>query len=613
MKYVGVCIVSLFLLLALVPMGSAVSEVQITNGWFSYADSISAGGNTYSIQGANTAFGSEGQTFVVIKKNDLTGVHVNLEDCKTTDDYKYCFEEIDFEGEQIDIDAEGRLQPALRITITEFRYGTSAKAYRTFEETRLFWGQETEVTVSVENTGDGAIEGQIIEKVPEGYTILNADSTFTQFGDNSLRANFVLFPEGIWEKTYTVRADTYESAPYQTVVNYASTEDENEEKVTYSNQVTLSVITPYEVSDVLSRSVLDIKERQEFTVTITNTDNDDILLKELIITAPENLDAVSVQNLQNLGNNKYGISPMTLIPEESITFEYSGRAPFAGTYALAYEGIIEKQGNEYEFGEEKTFTVSTDGIYCEIESPDDSFSALTPFEVSVRIGNNDNEAFQAISGNTSTGQEITVESITTGSELEYFNEVITPPFSLEQTSYTYNFSGTYVSNVGQVFDIFCEQVFSIQPASQLFTMEGISTTETTARNDTVTFTVQFTDIQTDLSQVILAVKDQERAISLQSGTAHEEIFTIPVPEYYDEETFVVDILATSNNYEETTSVSYTVTNPYDFEADFEAQFGEDEEVEEESEEPSVVVRKKGDDAEKSFIDQVLDLIRSIFN
>jgi hypothetical protein len=144
-------------------------------------------------------------------------------------------------------------------------------------------------------------------------------------------------------------------------------------------------------------------------------------------------------------------------------------------------------------------------------------------------------------------------------------------------------------------------------------MEGISTTETTARNDTVTFTVQFTDIQTDLSQVILAVKDQERAISLQSGTAHEEIFTIPVPEYYDEETFVVDILATSNNYEETTSVSYTVTNPYDFEADFEAQFGEDEEVDEESEEPSVVVRKKGDDAEKSFIDQVLDLIRSIFN
>lgn len=313
-----------FMLVVLaLPVSLAVQTTTIIDDWIPYEYSFSHGENKYSIRGANAQVEDEEVGFIIIKKNDESGIHVPWNSCETTDAYKYCYVDRSFDNNKIDIDPQGQVQPALRVLIENFKDEKGVSVSRSFSSTNLFYDQETEVSITVTNTGDVALNLSLLEPVPQGFEIKSYNK-FTKGKANTLSTEFILFPGGTWNAKYVLRAISYVSESYQTTVTYIPTRESGEEQTMQSSATTLSVQAPFALTEAIGSTSLDIRDEQSYTITIKNTEDEDIVVNEITLKYPPELQQILFDDVSQKQGFIASATADTLKPNESITYNIRG-------------------------------------------------------------------------------------------------------------------------------------------------------------------------------------------------------------------------------------------------------------------------------------------------
>ena len=129
------------LVLLLMPAALAVKEAKVS-GWYSYYDSFSFNGDEYSLKVINGEYVPEDEAqntyagVLRIGRNDEKYL-ISLGECHKNINHSYCFVNKSFDREEVDIDSQGRLQPAIQVELIEYDYSSAVTITRVFETTKF--------------------------------------------------------------------------------------------------------------------------------------------------------------------------------------------------------------------------------------------------------------------------------------------------------------------------------------------------------------------------------------------------------------------------------------------------------------------------------------------
>lgn len=597
-------IIGILILLASIPLTFATTTEVLTQGWFSYDDSFSADGSTFTLRGANTHVDLDDNesVFVVFRRDGASGVHVFQGECEEVAGIEYCFESRSFSQSQIDIDAQGKLQPALYVTLTKQTETTSADVSRVLERNIFQFGETSSVEIIVRNTGTTMLQVSLTEPVPEGYEIVSKSNAFSQ-ENNVLSSSFGLRAGNEWRESYTIRANTFDEVSYQTVVSYESINvDQTEKKTSIANQAVLRVERPFSLTSTVNPASMENGEFTTLTVTIANTDDEDFTLENLNITIPNQLTAVRSEGVTKESNRIYSEEDVLFEAGDEESFSVTGRLDHVGEFDFSFAGVIQGQTLEYPFSGEQVVTTTSKGISCTVVNTTRAV-ANTALSLDIILQNNDNENMRSIQGSSSTNQFYQLEVLRSGAEQVLTSETLQLPFSLKEENLAYEFSGSYVNIAGQSFPVTCSLELTIAPGERLFDAEINYETTETNRNTSFSFELELSNAPINIDEINIEVLGQERLVTLQANETKTERFTVIIPEFIESETLDESIkLSTPEGYVEDLLLNVTILDPYDWEESF-------EELEKESQ---VIIGTKSAEEDTSFIGQLKALWRSIF-
>ncbi len=561
----GVWFILLFLLLI-----TGVEASTVFNGWSTHENTITTSTGTFTVFGLNTESSDEEQTRVSFRKNGSLGTIVQYGQCRLHEGYNYCYTDRDFERNEIRVDSQGKLQPAIRISIRKHEEPqdfTRSSLQRSLNQTTTYFGETIKVTLSVTNTGTLLSNFTLNEIVPSGLTILETDNLERR--NNELNAVFFLRAGNTWTAEYTARVDTYERQTIEGSITYQDRDGTIEEK-SASRSSSVSVRSPFDVTSRISRNTIEIRDRLEKTFTVRNTDNEEIILRDIEIHYPESWfnvlssSSITIQE-ENFARNRKRV----LQPNEQIQFSVSGQERYVGEYLIQYSGTIEAKGDLYPIAGNHTFRVRTPNIRCEVKVFENSFKAGETALVEFGVKSNEERIFYGVQG-AIANKEIFIERLQ-GNEEQKKNYSIALPFSLETYTKDLSFIGQYLSSESQSFPLECSQSITVQAAERMMYME-LFTPQEAERNETITVQAIFVNVSTD-TQGIMTLGDFEQVISLEKGIPQQQEIEITIPEKFQEEIKNITLeFRTPQGYYETIHKEISILNPLTDQKEIEEEF-----------------------------------------
>lgn len=585
-------IILAFIILTIIPFTAAATESTIKSGWVSYYETFTSNGDEYSVRGANTAQNDDDADFAVFRFGNQSGVHVPIGTCKDTQTHNFCFENVSYQKPQIDIDNSGQLQPALLINIKKFIFAenvSQAKVTRSIKPSTTFYGETVTVTLTVTNTGNIPIRASLQEPIPKDFQVEQHDKSL-KVGNSVISSNFALLAGDTWTATYDLVVKTYNEREFQTTVTYEPAHTKGEIKKTTSKVQKISINTPYTVTHTLQEKTLDIDEKQQYSVSITNTDDEIITINNIQLDVPTSMRVISTNGIFLNTNGEYARSAIDVEPGKTKTFTISGPVRTVGDYTIGYNSDIQGKIELYSIEDDESFSVITEGIYCDIIAPD-TLNPLKSAPVTVTIINSDDSEFYSIQD---TNSNASINRLAGGAKKNITNQTITAPFSLHPQNLDITFEGSYLSEVGQKFSFSCIQSVDVPAGEELFTM-NVTQPSAVISGDNVTVSVILKDTSLQTTPATLSLAGQKKDITITPNSSSVVNFTLQAPQ---KNTTLYVTASTDKGYSDTANVSLQVNPP------------EKKTVEEEEEE--VVVTQNSAVEKKDFFKRLQDFFAGLF-
>ncbi len=149
----------------ILPTIEATKDITIINGWTSYNERIEKNNNVYTMHLLyNVEENNIEDSILRIKRNDdELRMIVKFGECAKNEYYEYCFLNATIKHKKASIDNNGVLQPAIQVSLKEFKHLSDLSVKRSFSQ-RDFKKQETAtVTITLENKEDEPVEKRRIE------------------------------------------------------------------------------------------------------------------------------------------------------------------------------------------------------------------------------------------------------------------------------------------------------------------------------------------------------------------------------------------------------------------------------------------------------------------
>ena len=619
-EYMKRIILLLIILLLCLPAVFAESSVTVKDGWVAYYSSFTHDKNTYDIRSVNAHHSDPDDALITIRKNGELVTQVPFAQCRTTAEYKYCFENMTLDSQLIDIDSKGNLQPALKVKLIEYGYTDGFTISRSFEKTKLYLNEEAEVTMTAKNTGDFPIFNiTVIEPVPETFKISKYEDRLLKTG-NKLKGTFTLYPGSEWSATYHIKSLNYNTTEsYQTDVTYWP-ENKDVEQIKQSEKKTISVVTPYTTSTKISSDSIDINGKIKYTVTIKNEEDSEITVKNIEIRVPSTLATIEQQGgLRKEEPFVYIDTDKIIEVGESAVYSIEGKIAFAGSYEFVHAGTVSTKGYPYELSDSKSFEVQTEGISCSVLTNPSIIHAGEEYEYSVLVNNNDDEMFYEIQGKTNTNKEEYVENVPQKTKNTIIEVKEAAPLVFEKATKKIVFNGTYRTVNNQWFDLNCQKVFDVQPAQRILLIDVTVDKENAKRNETVQVGATIENVlSTPVNNVVLKSGALSRTISLAADEILAvEAFNVTIPELHEESTYsaTLTVEIPSSDYLDMSSVDITVSNPYVSEGSSSNSPTDDSASNTNSsndDETSLITKKEKSPENMGFFEKIKYLFSSIF-
>jgi len=208
--------------LFVMPLTLAKTNTTILDDWVSYDHSFTYLGDKFQIIVGNAEYsqGLDGGTLKLTKNGALVEI-ASYQSCETGDFYKVCFDNATYDDEDDLIRyGDGKLQPAVQVTIIAYDYGDVLNFTKTVGKSALEWGDQTRVLLRFENNGNVSLSNVELEEIiPEGFDIIKLSEGLTHEG-NTLKITFNLFSNRVTEVFYYIKAKTNVTSTFVTNVNY---------------------------------------------------------------------------------------------------------------------------------------------------------------------------------------------------------------------------------------------------------------------------------------------------------------------------------------------------------------------------------------------------------
>lgn len=612
----------ILILLASIASAADVKDKEIADDWFYYKDVIEKDGSTYNLRAVNAEGGESADPFLHLNKNDSLKMQIPYGTCEITDAYKYCFDNLSFEEEKVDIDPNGNLQPAIYVRLIEFDLSPHIEIEREFEKTSMSMFEETEVIITVENIGNINLYNlRLNEVVPEGFEIVSSEQGL-QYTNNTAYATFNLLEGKEWTRKYKLKANTFEDGEYKTSIVYDTDEKKNLEIESKNQKIT--VVDPYELTYTEFKKAIDTKTRVKFEITIENTDDEPISVENLEVTVP-------------LGMSH--ILPNKMSKKEPYNYEYSGTvdegdteiigvsafAPWEGNFTFNFAGAIIVKGERFSFRKEATAKIETEGLNCFFKFNNLTATAGQKIKYTAYIKNNDDITLYNINAsiNTLDGEtEFNYNSITQDEENLILTKEILLPFSLEDSDYNFNITGTYNTDSGQEFNLECDQEYKAKKAKKLINLILESNNTEAKRGDSVEITVKTENALDTRVDGITVYQDQgdesekiEYLLGGRSKTAYTYIIKIPDKEESDKLSFKTFVEVEEHGYKDSETIDIVVTDPYVSQDDSSQDNGEDSNANSNSDDDNNNNNNNSETEEEpdGFFAKIIYLIKTIFS
>ncbi|MGE0793334.1 MAG: hypothetical protein AB7V77_04110 [Candidatus Woesearchaeota archaeon] len=365
MKKIGVLLV--MLVFALILCGGAFGETSktILNKWVPYDHSFTYNQIVYTIQTLNTELEDPTNGVVRLRRSDNLNVLIPYGECVETLNYSYCFENVSFDNEYIDIDEDGKLQPALKLKFIEYSYKEAMKVSKIVSKTNLNLYDEVEVKIILENSGDYDLSNvRIEEEIPLGYEVISKPLGWTQVGT---KISFIttLFKNAEKEYIYVINPIEYKSGDLITKIKY-DTETELNKEIKEVKK-TLKIIEPYTLKfGLTANKIIKINDKINYYFELTNNENEDLIIEELIFEISPNLKVGTIIDFNQPKHNYYVVNDLTLTPGQTKKFNLNIEVPYTGKFYLEQNGKFNVKAIEYTHKDRQLINVTTENLNCEI-------------------------------------------------------------------------------------------------------------------------------------------------------------------------------------------------------------------------------------------------------
>ncbi|MCF7799342.1 hypothetical protein K9M74_05565 [Candidatus Woesearchaeota archaeon] len=574
-------IIILGLFAILLPGAVAVSEAKVS-GWYSYYETFNFNDHEYSVRLMSGEFrptddehNQNGGTLRIGKDDDK--VIISIGTCDVNENRSYCFLNKSFEKDNILIDDQGALQPAIHIQIMEYDYSSKVDVTRTFEKTKFSLYEIGTVEITVQNSGDYPItNARITEEIPEGFEIEWHESTFFQSANNKLQSTFNLYPNKVWSAKYKIKGISYNTKESYTTQLMYDSEDGTDIKKS-SSSATIEVLEPYIMQTTLPTT---IKRDQptEFEFKITNNENEELTVNNLRIYVPLSLFIRGQSNLNTYAFNTLGTTT-TLQPKETKRFTIRIGTPFVGNFGIMYEGDLSVKDKAYEFSGTKNITVETDGLNCYFSFNEPTIQAGRKLQFTANLKNvGDLDDYYAINGTIHTAFEdipFTIPNIFREGAKIIHNQRYQMPFSTKDKEYPFTITATYQTEAGQKFTCKEENNYLVKGAENILGFDIFVSADKPAPGDDINLVITASnEITEDIYDIKLETTSedaeiiqgiQKKKINYLGSETKEEMYslTIHIPEAYQKEK--IEVITTgivdSHNYTDSITTSIPIQLP----------------------------------------------------
>lgn len=590
----------------------AGNERVILDDWIRYDSEFIEDNVTYVIRGAEVNDPDEEKGKILIKRGAQRYI-VEFGECETAATYEYCFINRSFNEEEVDIDAQGQLQPALRILLKEFDLEVDLEATKSVAKTSFRVNEEAEVELVVENKGDFVITDiVVIDKVPDNFKVLKNDHPFS---DNTLIRTFNLFPGNSWSTKYTIKALEARNASINTTISYTAQEEQfnevfGERELTFSDSYVFS-------SPSLKEEYIRL-DKDIFSFSVENKEAVDIYVQSVEVRVSPQISTSEKFILKKQSPTRFTLAQEEVPPGIKKDFEIGLEFLEVGSFEIEYEVEVAVRNEVFTHNQTFIVDVALDELKCTIDIPN-LVNASSIVKANIILENGEGETFYEIEGQYNLGNEqgeYLIKNIFEERSIIVKRAEFIVPFSLNTTNYTLTHHARYRTVDNKYFTCEFEKNITANPAIQLIELEAGFQDEQIKRNETTNIILRLTNVLTDaiiepINVYISSVHGSAEPISLD-GLSTSESIEIPfeVYEYLRAENASLTInlnIPTLNNYADSVLISVPVSNPYTGNLTiWELEEQERDELQEE------LLNKERERQNRGFFEKIIDYLKDFF-
>ena len=365
-------------------------------------------------------------------KMDGTMDIMDLGDCETRDDVRFCFE---------DVDSEDALATKVRIKIESLEPDLSIE--RSFSTTSPGLDEEIIVTVTLKNNGNiKASNIEYTDAYPIGLRIFYDGNTVKWEG------NIVPGTEEIF--TYKIKADEIISFDSTAEVSYQFIDKEKTKK---SSSVTVSVQKSFGIDDAISTEAADKNEIVTYNLTINNNhESSRLTIDNLVIDLPSSLDLVGASPEFKKGENKLTFTG-TLDKKETKILFIKVKSSKVGKSTISTSADLSIAGDTFSEKLEKSFSVGLSYVLPMLNLTE-KVKSNSPYDIYIAVKNYGKEEIKNVNIKVESDLFDNIEekkSISAGDTYEIFEKKLTAPYLEEDKKYNVKVSGSYISSSGKTY------------------------------------------------------------------------------------------------------------------------------------------------------------------
>ena len=390
---------------------------------------------------------------------------IDLLSCGDDGDISYCFDDVETEDREVNISGGLFLKEVNRITLSVYKRMPEITLDMESEETDLQLNDRTEATITLENVGDkDATDVRFEMTLPDEIELQS--TTMTRLGDKLIWTPRI--KKGDMEKaTLVFKTNQFSDISLDGVVKYSTGMGTE----TDEDSLDFTVRTPFNISVNLSDSLVEVNERVDLILKITNTDTSESLtINDLKVSFPRDIDIKGIPAgftvQKNVVTKSLSVSPGRT---EELSFRFQSKKK--GDYAIKSEGEFIIRGNTFKESSTSQVGIGTSGLFPLINLSSDAVKGYDTINGKIWILNRGDDNITTgikVKSDTFPEEDIEERKYLPGEKKLVYDRTITAPSSEVERQGYLGAEGSYTDERGRAFSFDQEAGFTILPEEKLF-------------------------------------------------------------------------------------------------------------------------------------------------